>query len=80
MTSRLVEKLMFDQSYDYIRRNQLIFPQQSAFKKLYSVLACLLKSANDWYVNIDKGNALCKSLSILNRLLIQWIIKTCLAN
>ena len=32
-----------------------IFLLQSAFRKLHSVLTCLLKSSNDWYLNIDKG-------------------------
>ena len=42
--SRLFEKLIFDQLYDYLNRNQLIFLLQSAFRKLHSVLTCLLKS------------------------------------
>ena len=54
--SRLFEKLIFDQLYDYLNRNQLIFLLQSAFRKLHSVLTCLLKSTIDWYLNIDKGN------------------------
>ena len=54
--SRLFEKLIFDQLYDYLNRNQLIFLLQSAIRKLHSVLTCLLKSTNDWYLNIDKGN------------------------
>ena len=53
--SRLFEKLIFDQLYDYLKRNQLIFLLQSAFRKLHSVLTCLLKSTNDWYLNTDKG-------------------------
>ena len=53
--SRLFEKLIFDQLYDYLNRKQLIFLLRSAFRKLPSVLTCLLKSTNDWYLNIDKG-------------------------
>ena len=53
--SRLFEKLIFDQLYDFLNRNQLIFLLQSAFRKLHSVLTCLLKSTNNWYLNIDKG-------------------------
>ena len=40
---------------DYLNRNQLIFLLQSAFRKLHSVLTCLLESTNDWYLNMDKG-------------------------
>ena len=51
--SRLFEKLIFDQLYDYLNRNHLIFLLQLAFRKLHSVLTCLLKSTNDLYLNID---------------------------
>ena len=40
--------------YDYLNRNKLIL-LQSAFRKLHSVLTCLHKSTNDWYLSIDKG-------------------------
>ena len=53
--SRLFEKLIFDQLYNYLNWNKLIFLLQSAFRKLQSVLTCLLRSTNDWYLNIDKG-------------------------
>ena len=72
--SRLFEKLIFDQLYDYLNRNQLIFLLQSAFRKLHSVLTCLLKSTNDWYLNTDKGGILQQSLSISKKLSILWIM------
>ena len=33
----------------------MIFPDQSGFRALHSVLTSLLKRPNDWYLNIDKG-------------------------
>ena len=31
------------------------FSRQSRFRRLHSVLTCLLKCTNDWYLNIDSG-------------------------
>ena len=53
--SRLFEKLVYDQLYRYLDENELICLQQSGFRSLHSVVTCLLKCTNDWYVNIDKG-------------------------
>ena len=74
--SQLFEKLIFDQLYDYLHRNQLIFLLQSAFRKLHSVLTCLLKSTNDWYLNIDKGRYTAAVFIDLKKRSILWIMKS----
>ena len=53
--SRLFEKLVFNQLYDYLVRNKLIHPGQSGFLKLHSTLTCLLKNTDDWYSGLDTG-------------------------
>ena len=53
--SRLFEKLLYDQFYDYLNTNNLIYRHQSGFRPLHSVVTCLMKNTNDWYLNIDKG-------------------------
>ena len=52
---RLFEKLVYNQLYDYLDKNKMIFTDQSGFRALHSVLTSLLKCTNDWYLNIDKG-------------------------
>ena len=52
---RLFEKLLYDQLYNYLDSNKLIFGKQSAYRQLYSVLSCLLKCTNDWYLNLEGG-------------------------
>ena len=47
--SRLVRKAR------YLDKNKLIYYKQSGFRSLHSAVTCLLKSTNDWYVNMDKG-------------------------
>ena len=55
VVSRLFEKLVFDQMYSFLNDNKLLYSKQSGFRMLHSVLTCLLKCTNDWYLNIDKG-------------------------
>ena len=53
--SRVFEKLIYNQLYDYLDRNKLLFSKQSGFRSLHSVVTCLLKCTNDWYLDMDKG-------------------------
>ena len=53
--SRVFEKLVFNQLYEYLDKNKLIYYKQSGFRSLHSAVTCLLKSTNEWYVNTDKG-------------------------
>ena len=53
--SRLFEKLLYKQFYDYLNTNKLIYQHQSGFRSLHSVVTCLMANTNDWYLNIDKG-------------------------
>jgi len=52
--SRLFEKLVYDQFYGYLNMNKL-FSQKSSFRLLHSVLTCLLKCTNDWYLNLENS-------------------------
>ena len=53
--ARLFEKLVYNQIYDFLIKNDLLFSNQSAFRLLHSVVSCLIASTNDWYVNMDSG-------------------------
>ena len=53
---RLFEKLVYDQMYSYLNDNKLLYSKQSGFSSMHSVLSCLLKCTNDWYLSLDKGN------------------------
>ena len=55
VVSRFFEKLIYDQLYHYLDSNKLIFGKQSAYRQLHSVLSCLLKCINDWYLNLEGG-------------------------
>ena len=55
VVSRFFEKLIYEQLYHYLDSNKLIFGKQSAYRQLHSVLSCLLKCTNDWYLNLEGG-------------------------
>ena len=54
--SRLFERVLYGQLYQYLDENKLLFLHQSGFRSLHSCVTYLLKSTNDWYTDIDGGN------------------------
>ena len=53
--SRLFEKLVFNQFYEYLDANKSLYEHQSGFRLLHSVATALVYGTNDWYLTIDKG-------------------------
>ena len=53
--SKLFEKLVFNQLYQYMKENGLFTSDQSGFLRLHSTLTCLLKMSDDWYNGLDLG-------------------------
>ena len=55
VTSKLFEKHVFNQLYQYMKENGLSTSDQSGFLRLHSTLTCLLKMSDDWYNGLDLG-------------------------
>ena len=53
--SRVFEKFVYNQLYEYSDENKHLFSHHSGFRSLHSVVTPLLNNTNDWYVNIDNG-------------------------
>ena len=53
--SRLFEKLIYDQLYQYLEGGGLMTSDQPGFRALHSSATCLLKCTGDWYSGIDEG-------------------------
>ena len=51
----LFEKLVYDQLNNHLDKIKHLYIFQSGFRSLHSVVTCLLKSTNDWYVNVDNS-------------------------
>ena len=50
------ERIVYDQLYDYLTKNDLISSHQSGFRSLHSTVTALLEATDNWAYNIDHGN------------------------
>ena len=55
VVAKVFEKVVYNQFYEYLNRNNLLTDCQSGFRSLHSTLSALLKASNNWSVNIDNG-------------------------
>ena len=55
VVSKVFEKIVYDQLYQYLNDNQLLSSCQSGFRSLHSTLTAFLEATNNWSVNIDNG-------------------------
>ena len=53
--SKIFEKIVFDQLSQYVTTNEILTDYQPGFRKGYSTCSSLLRTTNDWLVNMDKG-------------------------
>ena len=51
--SRILERIVHDQVYEYLKANKVLTMSQSAFQKICSTITSLIDSADYWYENID---------------------------
>jgi len=55
VVSKIFEKIVYDQLYEYLNDNKPLSNCQSGFRPLHSTLTALLEATNSWSVNIDNG-------------------------
>ena len=55
IVSKLFEKIIYQQPYDYLDKNKLLNTYQSGFRSLHSTMTALLETTNNWSINIDNG-------------------------
>ena len=52
--SKVMERIMYDQIYEYLDENSILSENQFGFRKSYSTASALLDCTNSWYVNMDR--------------------------
>ena len=55
LISKIVEKIIYRQLYDYLQDNSLLNTYPSGFRSMHSTLTALLETTNNWSINIDNG-------------------------
>ena len=53
--SIVFEKLVYEQIYNYLIKNNILDTRQSGFRSLHSTVTALLDLTNQWCFNIDRG-------------------------
>ena len=53
--SRALEKIVYEQTYKYLIKNNLLDSRQSGFRSLHSTVTALPGLSNQWCFNIDRG-------------------------
>ena len=52
--SKIMERILYDQLYDYLSANDILCERQFGFRRLHSTSSALLDSTNSWYLNMDR--------------------------
>ena len=55
VVSKIIEKVIFKQLYEYLTHKNLLAGSQNGFRPVHSSLTALLETTNNWYLNIDDG-------------------------
>ena len=51
--SRMLDRILHDQLFEFLQTNNTLTDNQAAFHKLYSTMKSLITSTDYWYENID---------------------------
>lgn len=55
IVSKLIERVVFNQLYDFLMRHDLLTNAQSGFRPCHSTLTALSDKTNDLFSNMDNG-------------------------
>ena len=75
--SKIMERILYDQLYNYLTKFGLLSDCRFGFRKFYSTATALLDYTSDWYENLDRKKFNLVVLIDLKTHLILLIIKFC---
>ena len=78
--SRILQRIVQDQMYDYLRSRGIVTISQSAFPKLCSTVTSLIDSTEFWYENIDRKKVNLAIFLDLKKHLTPLTMRSCLKN
>ena len=55
IVSKIIEKIIFNQLYEYLTTNNLLAESQHGFRPQHSTVTALLEATNNWYSYIDNS-------------------------
>ena len=55
VVSKLMERILYDQMFDYLKKQNILSEHQFGFRQYHSTTTTLLDCTNEWYVNMDRG-------------------------
>ena len=56
LIAKVFERIVFNQLYEYLQRNFLLYRRQSGFKEFFSTISCLLVNVDGWYWRSKTGH------------------------
>ena len=54
VVSKIIERILYDQLYNYFSKSEILSDCQFGFRKSHSTTTALIDCTNDWYTNMDK--------------------------
>jgi hypothetical protein len=55
VVSKLMESILYDQMFDYLKKQNILSEHQLGFRQFHSTPTTLLDCTNEWYINMDRG-------------------------
>ena len=55
VVAKVFERIIYDQLYHYLTKNNFLSFHQSGFRSLHSTLTALIEAADSWAMDIDRG-------------------------
>ena len=55
VVAKVFERIIYDQLYHYLTKNNFLSYHQSGFRSLHSTLTALIETTDNWAMDIDRG-------------------------